>query len=324
MSPSQLFLAALPLLTLATSAHSFTPPATSASPSQSSPVVFEGTVFYDLDEDGVFNPPAEVPLVGWRVEIRTGGGLVATLFTDATGQYMYTAPGPGTYQIDSVAPPPGFIGTQGGRWLPTTPIQVTVAANMPLVQVDFGNLYMINTPQFARSKEWWAFQGREALYPCDPVWRRAINNVCARQNFGVANPAMQASTQFTVSLTEPFSVVYEQLRIYLTQPHKGVLAYILSAEFVAAKLNTECGPLEGLTVYIERQENGMLVPLNQMIANTRALLCNPRSANTGPDSDDLEWKLVIEQCLMEWAQMGSSGTSIYTPSPDPVGYPTPY
>ena len=321
---SSMPLATIVLLAFASSPHSLARP--NASAELGALAKIQGTVYYDIDEDGVFNPSVagEVPLVGWKVQIESSGGSVATLFTDSEGKYeLTTPPDPITFLITSVAPPPGFVGVAGGQWLPTSPTQASLTTTVPVVQIDFGNLFLISSPQFARGKSYWANEGREALFPCDPTWRRAINNVCLRENFTTPVPAQQATTIFTVSLTAPFSQVFAELGTFLNQPSNNVLAHILSKEFCAAKLNTECGPLEGLTVYINRTGNGVLVPLSVMIANTRAVLCDPRSANTGPGGN-LAWMLVIEQCLMEWSQMGTSGTSIFTPSPDPVEYTSPY
>jgi hypothetical protein len=52
-------------------------------------------------------------------------------------------------------------------------------------------------------------------------------------------------------------------------------------------------------------------------------LCDPRSANTGPEGN-AAWNIVVQGCLMEWSQMGSSGTTIYTPSPKPADIISPY
>ena len=280
-----------------------------------------GTVFYDVDGNGTYDPSVqgEVPLPDWRIQIEANG-ITATVFTDSEGRYAFkTFLDPTRLEVLSLAPqafpdgPPGFVGVEGGKWLPTTPTQVNVVTTVPKVTVDFGNLRMVSSPELARSVNYWATQGREALFRCEPTWRRALNNVCLRQNFSNPNPSQQASTIFTVSMGTPFSSAFAEYRNYLEQPPNGILAYLLARQFSAAKLNTECGPLEGLTVYIDRLGNEVLVPLPLMIQQTRAILCDPRSANTGPGGN-AEWNMVIENCLKEWEGMNTEGTEIYIPS----------
>ena len=299
--------------------------------------IIRGTIFYDIDEDGVYDPsvPGEVPLPGWKVEIDSGGVIEAT-YVDMDGKYAFLRDMNTTHVISSIAPPavlggpPGYVGVPEGRWLPTgvdcwpvtvcTPassIQVSVVTSVPEIVVDFGKLYMITTPEFARSKGYWHNQGQAELAACEPQWREVINGLCLRENFTNPNPAQQATTIFTVSTGTSFNTAFTELSDYLVGNQAyGILAFILSTHFCAANLNVTCGPMQGVTVYIDRNNNGVLVPLTEMIESTRALLCDPRSANTGPGGN-AAWNLVVQGCLMEWEQMGSSGESISTPSPDP-------
>ena len=286
------------------------------------PSTIHGTLFYDLDEDGAFDPlvPGEVPLPGWKVQIQSKGNTFVT-FTDAEGRYEFLREQDGAaHVLTSIAPPPGFVGTVGGRWLATSPNPVEVIANVPDIQVDFGNLAFVNTPELARSKGYWHNQGMAELAACDPLWRELVNELCLRTNF--SNPNGQAGTLFTVSTSAPFATAFSQLSAYLVAPAKGVLANILSVQFAAANLNHACGALQA-TTYVDRLGDDVLVSLDSMIEATRALLCDPKSANTGPHGDP-QWRAVIMGCLMEWSTLNSNGASIYTPNEVPSEYVSPY
>ena len=103
----------------------------------------------------------------------------------------------------------------------------------------------------------------------------------------------------------------------------GVLANALSVQVAAAFLNVTCGPLEGITVYVDQESDEVLVPFEDMAAMTIALLCNPRSANTGPHGDQ-EWREVIMGCLDEWEGMNSGTGNANVPSEGAPPFGSPY
>ena len=177
--------------------------------------IIGGTVFFDFDENGLYDPnvPGEVVIPGWKVEI-TSAGVTTTTFTDADGRYQFIRDRDGSlHDLASLAPDPGYVGETGGRWAPTTAVEVTVVADVPEITVDFGKLFMINTPEFSRSKGYWHNQGELELLACDPVWRTVLNDQCLRTNF--SNPNGQAGTLFTVSEGTPFSQSFQELSDYL-------------------------------------------------------------------------------------------------------------
>lgn len=280
-----------------------------------------GTVFYDLDEDGVLDA-GEAPLAGWKVEL-SGNGQVDETFADVDGTYEFLRDQDFTtqYVLTSIPPPPGPIGTVGGRWLATSPTPVTFVANQPLITVDFGNLEFESSPQLARSKGFWQNQGESLLAACDPLWRDVLNGLCLRTNF--SNPDGEDGTLFTVSTGTSFAQAYSELQNYLVgDPALGVLAFILSTQYGAANLNKSCGPLQ-VTTYHDRFKDDVLVSFEDMAADTLALLCDPRSANTGPNGDPY-WRSVVMMCLMEWDDMNSGGDSIFSPRLTSGGFSSPY
>ena len=286
-------------------------------------MVIRGRVFYDLDEDGSFNPQSggDLPLAGWKVRI-TGPRGREDAFTDAEGYVQFLRPIDGTvYVLESLAPAPGFVGIAGGQWLPTSATTALVVADSTRIRIGFGNVFLTNTPEFARSKGYWHNQGQGELAACDPLWREALNDLCLRTN--VTNPNGEAGTLFSVPTDVPFQTAFAQLSAYLVTPAQGVLANILSVQYAAANLNWSCGPLAGRTTYIDRLGDGVLISFEDLAALTLDLLCDPRSANTGPGGDE-EWRAMIRMCLDEWEDMNSTGGSIFTRSTSPPAFPTPY
>jgi hypothetical protein len=101
-------------------------------------------------------------------------------------------------------------------------------------------------------------------------------------------------------------------------PDNGVLIFTLSTQFTAAMLNHNFGPLKGLPTYIDQMGNNVLVSLESMIEHTSGMLCDPRSANTGPGGDE-EWRTHLRGCMNEWGGMNTDGTNLYTRSKIPLG-----
>jgi hypothetical protein len=285
--------------------------------------VIGGTVYYDFNRDGVYQlgAPGEIPLSGWKVEINSDG-VVTQTFTDVDGHYEFLRDQNGSpHVLASIAPPPGFIPVVGGRWLATTPALVNVVANLPSIPVDFGNLFFENRTDFARSKGYWQNQGEAELEACDPDWRIALNELCLRNNH-TSPPDTVEETFFIVPMNVSFDEAFAQLGEFLVgDSASGVLIYILATQFTAAILNVSCGPLHDLPTFIDQENDNVLVDLNDMIEHTHGMMCDPRSANTGPGGDE-EWRAHIMMCLDEWNGMNTTGTNTYTrtSTPPPVQY----
>jgi len=286
-----------------------------------------GKVFYDFNQNGIQDPDVveEVPLAGWKIQIAENSAASAllssedTTFTDADGHYEFLRPLKGmSYVVTSIAPPPGFIPAVGGRWLATTPKLENVVASVPKVTVDFGNLLFVNTPEFARSKGFWHNQGRSILLANDPQWRDLLNGLCLRTNL-TSPPETVDATLFKVPVGGTFASAFSVLSNYLVgMQDNGVLIFTLSTQFTASLLNHNFGPLKGLPTYIDQMADGVLVNLDAMIEHTSGMLCDPRSANTGPGGD-AEWRAHIMMCMNEWDGMNTAGLNLFTRSKVPTG-----
>lgn len=277
---------------------------------------FHGTVGYDVNGNGFYDVvgAGEVTIPGWKVHLDSGASAPFT-YSDADGNFQFLRPFDfATYTLDSVAPAPGYVGTVGGRWVPTSPENVRTVAEVDDVKINFADLFLVSNPGLARSKGFWHNSHGEALLAeCDPTWRKKVNGLCLRTNF--SNPFGEDGTLFTVSKSAPFADAFGSLSDYLTDHSAhGVIAYILSVQYCAANLNYTCGPMAGETIYSDRFGDDVLVSFQDLAAVTLGLLCDPRSANTGPHGDQ-EWRDLIAGCLNEWDTMNGSGSSIFSGSP---------
>lgn len=285
-------------------------------------VVIEGTVYFDFDQDGQYTGPAsgDLPIPGWRVEI---DGLGVT-FSDVDGHYEFIRDEGTSHVLDSLAPAPGYVGVVDGRWAPTSPIAVDVVAVAPSVTVDFGLLYMVNTPQFATPTEFWEDTGEPLLAASGQAWRRVVNSLCLRLNTTVPFPPPDPDpTLFSVPEQGPFEDAFDAFARYLAAPSQHVAANLLSKEVAAMNLNTSVGLLAGSETYIDRNGNSVLVPFELVSAETVALLCDPRSCDTGPNGDP-DWIATLLGSLGSWIGMNSSGKNIYTRDSTFPAFVSPY
>lgn len=120
----------------------------------------EGTVFNDVNRDGVWQPSTEPPLAGSRILLEESG---ATVTTGSGGFYYFSLAGPGTFHLTETDPP-------GYSSLPNSPNNrtVTVAACQVAV-VNFGNV-----PQTCAIQDFSFEQGP----PPASGWTLTANNTC--------------------------------------------------------------------------------------------------------------------------------------------------
>ena len=95
-------------------------------------------------------------------------------------------------------------------------------------------------------------------------------------------------------------------------------AYELSRFYCAALLNRACGPLQVVT-FVEPNDDGVLISLDDLAAATLLLLCDPCAANTGPGGDP-DCIAAIQGCINEWSDISSEGTKVYIISREPADF----
>lgn len=84
------------------------PPPPPPAPAPAGHTIVQGSVFFDLDQNGAFDPSNEVALSGWTVSITGPMNLTAT--TDGNGAYEFDGLVAGNYTV-CVIPPVGWIQT---------------------------------------------------------------------------------------------------------------------------------------------------------------------------------------------------------------------
>ena len=101
-----------------------------------------GTVFFDLDMNGLFGPPDEVGLSSWNVQL-TGPNVSQTVSTDMNGAYSFSGLSSGTYTV-CVQMLPGWTqtGLANGASCPIgtglTIVVPSLAADTTITGKDFG------------------------------------------------------------------------------------------------------------------------------------------------------------------------------------------
>lgn len=121
----------------------------------------EGTVFHDINRDGVWQPGTEPSLPGARMLLQETG---ATFNNTTSGFYYFTLNGPGTYHVIETDPP-------GYTSLPNSPNNRTVVVgDCQTVIVNFGNV-----PQTCAIQDFSFEQGP----PPASGWTTTSNNTCA-------------------------------------------------------------------------------------------------------------------------------------------------
>jgi hypothetical protein len=92
-----------------------------------------GLKFNDLNGNGL-QDSGEPGLPGWTIKITDASGNTHTAITDASGNYSFTVPSPGTYTVAEVSQP---------GWVQTAPSSGTYLVSVPTGQAylhkDFGN-----------------------------------------------------------------------------------------------------------------------------------------------------------------------------------------
>lgn len=216
-----------------------------------------GSVFYDHNEDGVFNPnldPLEVPVGGWRVDILRNGMPDGVAYTDAAGRFTVLREKDfvTTYTFE-VKAPGGFVGDglPGSRWVAKTARSTSIlAAQLEATLPGFGAIAFEVDVGVGRTAVFWGDNGdgRDRMDQFDPIWREVLTvrkglPVCLRR-------PINTSLQF-LSIYEPlphpwpFCLAYLQFKLWINSNPRDHAGYLLSREVAATILNNEIGFMQG-------------------------------------------------------------------------------
>jgi len=285
--------------------------------------ILRGHKFFDHDGNGIWNPsvdPLEVPVGGWRVEIRRNGVLDGVTFTDQDGWYLFVRDrDPGTWDISEVSPN-GFVndGTAGATWLATTPRSGTVVATTEYVAgPEFGNVSYAVSVGAGRSVSFWSDDdhgpggpsGRPILEGCDPTWREALNarnGAPVNLRTPVSNDNPSASI-FTLNMPpQSFNGAFANWKSYANRTSHDHAGFMLSREVAATILSNSCGFMQG-DILIDRFQDGILVPLDAMLAGAIGLLSEVGAGLTGPDDPYQDLRARMLGCINEFRSINDTG-----------------
>ncbi|UCD30158.1 MAG: hypothetical protein JSV03_06725, partial [Planctomycetota bacterium] len=172
-----------------------------------------GAKFYDLDTDGLWDV-GEPAIEGWMVHL-TGDIVDEYAFTDADGEFIFEDLEPGSYTVEEILPP------APPTWVPTTDTSFShdLGAGENYVGPDFGNVCL--GPGGGHTKGYWGNPNGETTMSKIPTALSALtalNLVDADGN--------------------PFNPgTYNDLDIWLQGANATNMAYMLSAQLAAMKLN---------------------------------------------------------------------------------------
>jgi len=301
--------------------------------------IISGFKFFDHDENGVWDPqadPLEVPIAGWRVEILRNGVLDGVTYTGENGKYRFIRPRDGTtYTIREIAPG-GFVGDgiAGASWVAHTPREGQVIANVERVHgPDFGNVSVEVKPLVGRTKGFWHNQnGRALLEQCDPQWRDALTTrnggpVSLRRN--VSSDVASVSVFTPLPLPANFDAAFDDWSDYVVgKSADGHAGYMLSTQVAAAMLSNSCGFMQ-FNAYIDRFQNGILVPFSEMLDGALGLLNEPGAGLTGPHDPYQDLRDRMLGCVNEFGSINNTGDpnahqTVWGTTDSPGEFITPY
>jgi hypothetical protein len=185
--------------------------------------------FYDFNANG-FND-AEPPLNGWPMTINPLDGAIPNVATQLTAAGCVTWGNltPGSYSVTEGTP----VQT---NWFASTAKTLTsnVTENShPTVQ--FGNYCTV--PSGGLTLGFWSnTNGQAILAAHDPAWRTLLNSACLRKANG---------DPYTVSTVASFATAYADFRTWILGAKATNMAYMLSAQLAAMKLNIAYGSVDG-------------------------------------------------------------------------------
>jgi SdrD B-like domain len=189
-----------------------------------------GRKFYDVNVNGT-RDLSEVGIGGWRIELGGGPeGFVSTnTTTDLDGDFEFLSLNEGTYEACEVLP------QDAPTWLPTTPTSIPgISVGPDSEDNDFGNI-CLGAGGGMTLGFWSNKNGKSILQAGDPAWRAALNALSLRTAIGEIYNVPGVS----------FDTAYTSFRTWLVGANATNMAYMLSAQLAAMRLNVLNGKVAG-------------------------------------------------------------------------------
>jgi uncharacterized repeat protein (TIGR01451 family) len=248
-----------------------------------------GYKFYDANANGVWDD-GEPPVAGFKIELYSGTTLLATAFTAADGSYCLDGLDAGTYTVQEVLPP--------GGWMPTTPtsINVTLLSGEIKENNNFGNL-CLEPGHGGKTLGYWANAGNSLIDSSDVGVLNALN--LFRPN-GWNYPPFSSD----------INTARSQIKNYLLKADAKNMWWMLSAQLIATILNVRHGYLDGST----------LVCVNPPTCSTFMTISDIINGAIGALGDNVPratqeyWKNLLDK-------LNNNQLPFVSPEPCPINYP---
>jgi hypothetical protein len=299
-------------------AHSVTDDFKIGAPGIGTPVsIIKGFVFYDRNENGVWDPladPLEVPVPGWRIELLLEGRIDGVTYTDMNGKYVFIRDRDSTTYVVREQAPGGFVGDNivGAEWVAQTPREAEVIADEELPpSPNFGVVSLEVREGVGRTKGFWHNQnGGALLEQCEPQWRDVLTTrngspVSLRRD--VSSDVPSISVFAPLPLPASFTSAFDDWSDYeVGQGASGHAGYMLSTQVAAAMLNSSCGFMQ-FNAYIDRHNDGILVSFQSMLDGVIHLLNEPGAGLTGPNDPFQDLRAMMLMCINEFGSINNTG-----------------
>jgi hypothetical protein len=313
--------------------------------------IVRGHKFYDFDRDGVWDA-TENAVGGWRVELYENGVLDGVTFTDEDGTYLFIRGRDDSgYEVRERSPD-GFVndGTPGATWFATTARSGRVrSANEYVAGPEFGNVVYELAAGSGRTIDYWiehvpgSPRASELLRPSDPAWRLAL----ASRNGAPVNLRTPISTSlpllsiFTLPVPPPglppgwptsgdlaFLDAFSRWHAYVIQAAHDHAGFLLSRQVAATLLNQQFGFMQG-SILIDRNLDGVLVSLEDMLDGVIAMLSETGAGRTGPNDPFQDLRHRMQMCTNEFGRINETGDPgavqvVYSEKPAETRVRSPY
>jgi len=297
--------------------------------------IVSGHKFYDTDRDGVWDA-TEDALGGWRVELYKNGQLDGVTFTDEDGAYRFIRDRNATgYEVRERSPD-GFVNdaTPGATWYATTArVGRARLTNEYAAGPEFGNVQYELRPLAGRTPEFWSDSlddddddnadddddedevdvRDELLCPLDPAWRIALNvhngmPVNLRKPVSSANPNASIFTLQVPQGSQGQSChgAFANWKSYANKNPHDHAGFLLSRQVAATLLSQVAGDMQG-SIFINRNLDGVLVSLEDMLTGVIALLSENGAGQTGPNDPFQDLRHRMQMCTNEFGRINETG-----------------
>lgn len=272
-----------------------------------------GRSFYDRNANGV-REAGELPVPGLRVDVQvtseSGLASTETVTADAAGDWSLEVPSGCRYE--AVEQTPGTGRTDGWYWLQTCPAPLAdgqrcyagTASGPDIAGLDFANL-AVRPGSGGLTKGFWSNKnGQKLLSGNDPSWRALLNAPRLRT---------PAGGDFDVPLTA-FSPAYTVFRTWILDANAVNMAYMLSAQLAATKLDVGYAGLPGGTLVLSPELG--VVSISSVIAGAESAL-----ATTGTTFSRMPLRDAQEVLKNNLDAVNNNQLLFVAPSPVGVAYP---